>query len=325
MTRLASLVGMSLALLACQSGAAIGTPCTLASQCASPLVCRIGHCRNECVAARDCPAGQVCLLNADGLGACELPAVDVCSVSCDPPLICAAGHCRVECTLDGECPGGHVCRSGACERADTIVDAGPSDASRPNDTGLACDPVAETGCSGGERCSVGTGSPACVSATGSGILGDACSGDVDCGAGLSCQGARCVRVCRVGDSAICGSDSTCSYDSVHGQVFLSSTNGIGLCTQDCDLLTDARCLGGGSCALGTDPMGHDFTWCRDVGSVANGQACTQQFDCAAGLYCYVDGFCRPFCDPANAAATCSTTCDPATHLAAHAQVGACIP
>lgn len=115
-------------LFGCQSGAALGTPCARSSECSSPLVCRLGRCRVECTSARDCGASEVCLIDQNGAGACEIPAVDVCAVSCDPPLVCANGHCREPCADVAGCPGGHVCTTGACQRADLVIgDAGTSD------------------------------------------------------------------------------------------------------------------------------------------------------------------------------------------------------
>lgn len=341
-----ALLGLSLLLFACQSGAVIGATCTRASDCESPLVCGFGRCRTECAAARDCPAGQVCLVDGAGLGACELPAIDVCSVSCDPPLRCASGHCRVECASDGECPPGHVCTANACERAEVAMDAGARDGATPDasapdaghdgatsdhgDAGILCDPVAETGCASGQRCSIGGGAPTCIADTGTLALGDACSADVECGRGLSCQGGTCVRMCFVGDGAFCGDDLTCSYDSVHGQEFIRSMYGIGFCTQACDMLTDTGCPNGGTCALGTDSTGRDFTWCRDVGTVSGPTAtCGSQYDCVASTFCYGSGAaarCDPFCDPTMAAATCpGGTCDLITRFTSRPQVGACTP
>ncbi len=323
-TRHVALAALAVLWLACQSGAAIGTTCARTSECASPLVCRLGRCRTECVTGRDCPAGQACLIGADGLGACELPTIDVCSVSCDAPLICASGHCRVECTSESDCPGGHVCTSNACQRADPASDAGTSDAG-PSDAGLVCDPVAETGCGAG-RCSVGTGVPACVATIGPGALAAPCTDDAECGSGLSCQGDRCVRVCFVADTSFCGPDLACSPDSVHGQVFLHSENGIGLCSEACDMLTSDGCPSDAWCGLGTDSAGHDFTWCRDVGAAGTGQSCRGQYDCAAGLFCHANTTCRRICDPGDPSATCPTgTCEQVTHFVARPDVGACLP
>ena len=296
------LIAVLLSIAACQSGAALGTTCSLSSECASPLVCRIGRCRTQCAIARDCPAGQVCLITPSGLGACELPAIDVCSVSCDPPLACASGHCRVRCTTNDDCPGGHVCTANACQRADAMLDAGleaGTDASLdsglpPFDAGLTCDPVANTGCAG--RCGLVSGAPTCVPGGGVGALEDACTSESTCGPGLSCQGGRCVRVCFLAQAGFCAHDLTCSGDSVHGQVPLASGSGLGLCSEACDPVADQGCpVMVSSCAIGTDRTGHDFTWCRDVGASAIDGSCSNAYDCAAGLTCYM-GTCHKMCD-----------------------------
>jgi hypothetical protein len=332
--------GLGLLLFACQGGSPLGTTCSRASECASPLVCRIGHCRTECVAARDCSAGQVCLVDGDGRGACELPAIDVCSVSCDAPLICASGHCRVECTSATDCPTGHVCTGNACQRADADAavdpDAGLEDAAPPahdaairhfdavpddaGDGGLLCDPVSNTGCGGGTRCGLTGRDPACVASTGSADVGRACTVESDCSAGLSCQGHRCVRICRLGDNAFCGPDLSCSIDSVAGQTNLTSDHGLGFCTEECNLLSGEGCAMG-TCALGTNTDGRDFTWCRDIGTTIEGQACTHEFDCAAGLGCH-HLFCRRFCDLAGG--QCSiAACENVTSFVTQPQVGEC--
>ncbi len=355
--RSALIVGTSLVacLLGCESGASIGAICTRASECASPLVCRIGRCRTECVEARDCPAGQVCLLNADRLGACELPAIDVCSVSCDPPLRCASGHCRVECMTDRDCPGGHVCTGSACQRADSVIDAGPVDAASEDagsdastdaaqamghdgghpvandgslvghgDGGLACDPVSETGC-GSQRCAIPISAPGCVDATGTSGVSDPCGAEAECAWGLSCQGARCVQICPIGDDAYCGLDLVCSLDSVHGQRALATANGIGLCTEACDPLFHVGCPTDATCAIGTGGSGNDFTWCRDIGPGREGASCSNALGCATTLDCYM-GACREFCDAASGHG-CPTNrhCDGTTSFVGRPQVGACIP
>jgi hypothetical protein len=336
-------VAFGFLLLACQSGASLGTTCERASDCASPLVCRIGRCRTECAAARDCAAGQVCLINAEGQGACELPSIDVCSVSCDAPLICASGHCRVECTTDASCPSGHVCASGACQRADSSIDAGPlpdsgssdagadasaHDAARrhvdamPDDVGDAggmCDPVSNTGCPG-MRCGFVGIEPRCVPAGGTADVGDACAFEADCGVGLSCQGHRCVRACWLGHNAFCGPDLSCSIDSVSGQTILTSAAGLGFCTEQCDLVTDTGCAMG-TCAFGTNSDGHDFTWCRDIGAVAVGAACVHEFDCQPGLGCH-HGFCRRFCDFTGSQCTVAQ-CENISSFSTQPQVGEC--
>jgi hypothetical protein len=87
----------------------LGGDCELASQCASPLVCRLGRCRDECRSDRDCRAGLACQLDPHGLGACELPE-EVCTQNhdCPMPLVCLMGRCANACNSDVDClPGEH--------------------------------------------------------------------------------------------------------------------------------------------------------------------------------------------------------------------------
>lgn len=87
----------------------LGTECELATECAAPLVCRLGRCRDECRGDRDCRAGLVCL-REDGLGACELEGEScVLSSDCTEPLVCLMGRCTNECVMDVDCPSGARC------------------------------------------------------------------------------------------------------------------------------------------------------------------------------------------------------------------------
>jgi hypothetical protein len=324
-----AVVGVALLIASCESGAALGTACVRAAECASPLVCRLGRCRVECGAARDCGAGQVCLVNGAGEGACEIPAIDACSLSCDAPLVCVSGHCRVECAVDGDCPDGHACVTGACQRIDSTPDAGASDGGsedaafvRP-DSGLPCDPIADTGCTGA-RCGLERGVPGCVASTGTAVLGGACGVEADCNVGLSCQGGRCVRICAVGDDPACGGDSVCSRDSVAGQDALPAGNGLGLCSEACNPTPDEGCPPSATCAIGTGTSGNDFTWCRTIGGGAEGDTCDLALNCAAGLDCR-NGACRAFCDVTTGTCDAGRHCDGETTFEAHPQVGACVP
>jgi hypothetical protein len=169
-------------------------------------------------------------------------------------------------------------------------------------------------------------------AGGTGALGAVCMMESDCAAGLSCQGARCVRVCYFGDNAFCGLDNTCSYDSVSGQSFLHSANGIGLCTERCDPVADTGCPASATCGFGTGSTGNDFTWCRDIGTVTEGGTCATEYQCGAGLTCKRDTacdagadcyHCRPFC---TTSADCRTgTCLNISSFHTRPQIGACMP
>ncbi len=87
----------------------LGTECELSTECAAPLVCRLGRCRDECRVDRDCRAGLVCL-REDGLGACEIEGETcVLTSDCTAPLVCLMGRCANGCESDVDCPAGSMC------------------------------------------------------------------------------------------------------------------------------------------------------------------------------------------------------------------------
>lgn len=88
-----------------------GDECELNTDCATPLVCRLGRCRVECRAQRDCQAGLECVRDAVGLGACQLPDETMCmrASDCEAPLVCHFGRCTNECVTDRDCPPGSSC------------------------------------------------------------------------------------------------------------------------------------------------------------------------------------------------------------------------
>jgi len=88
-----------------------GSPCDVTSECDAPLVCRLDRCRVECRDSRDCVGGFACLLDPDGLGACQLPADQQCAFStdCATGLVCRFGQCTNGCETDVDCPTGSSC------------------------------------------------------------------------------------------------------------------------------------------------------------------------------------------------------------------------
>ncbi|MDQ3032037.1 MAG: hypothetical protein M3Y87_06445 [Myxococcota bacterium] len=113
-TRVAVLASSCLALLAAcvpARRAGTGAECEINSECATPLVCRIDRCRNECATSADCPARLSCVLDQDGLGACQLPEERDCSLSSDCPglLVCRQRQCVNECLTSRDCLGGAMC------------------------------------------------------------------------------------------------------------------------------------------------------------------------------------------------------------------------
>ncbi len=106
--------GLAIVLLsACtdRPGLDIGDECQLNTDCYTPLVCRLGHCRVECRAQRDCAAGLECVRDELGLGACQLPKETECALTSECPsfLVCRFGRCTNECVTNRDCPPGDVC------------------------------------------------------------------------------------------------------------------------------------------------------------------------------------------------------------------------
>lgn len=85
--------------------------CTLNSECAAPLVCRLAACRNECNSARDCAPGLACVRDGDLLGVCQLREEKHCTAdsACPAPLVCRAMECVNVCTTDRDCAAGAHC------------------------------------------------------------------------------------------------------------------------------------------------------------------------------------------------------------------------
>jgi len=105
----------ALALGACSERPAFvpGDECELNTDCTTPFVCRLGRCRNECRAQRDCGAGLECVRDELGLGACQLPEETDCELTSDCPqgFVCHFRRCTNECVTDRDCPPGAHCRS----------------------------------------------------------------------------------------------------------------------------------------------------------------------------------------------------------------------
>ncbi|MBZ0118480.1 MAG: hypothetical protein K8H88_15870 [Sandaracinaceae bacterium] len=103
----------ALGLLACTGRPTFhpGDECELNTDCSAQLVCRLGRCRIECRAMRDCPAGLECVRDEGGFGACQLPEEASCELNtdCPEPLVCRFRRCTNACQEDRDCPPGARC------------------------------------------------------------------------------------------------------------------------------------------------------------------------------------------------------------------------
>ncbi len=126
-----------------------------------------------------------------------------------------------------------------------------------------CDPVAQTGCSAGWKCTwiqtgATSGSNGCVPA-GAHTAGQTCTwgaqgattGFDDCAAGLACLGlgGTCTHVCNVSTFAGCGTNEACeAYASAFG-----ASPTYGGCAPQCDPLTQVRLTDGAAACGSADP------------------------------------------------------------------------
>lgn len=126
----------------------LGDGCTLSSDCATPYVCRLERCREECANVRDCPLGSLCLPDADGVGACRLADEAECELDgeCTPPWVCRAGACTEECATDDDCSAGSVCAMDEESGLLGCFDPSDTECAQPSD----CPP--DFACKGDGRC-----------------------------------------------------------------------------------------------------------------------------------------------------------------------------
>ena len=165
-------------------------------------------------------------------------------------------------------------------------------------------------CANGDKCTVigPSRDRACVSATGSGALGAACTGSDgsdDCADGLYCStlggtAPTCHALCQLDTDCLTG-EACIALDGAH----LID----GVCTATCAPF-GSSCGAQQTCAGAYDETGTaPIAWvCRGVGATALGGACTSHDDCGAGALCTNAGpsgeiECAPICDAAHPCAT----------------------
>jgi hypothetical protein len=163
-----------------------------------------------------------------------------------------------------------------------------------------CDPVAQTGCPGGEKCSLVGNDLQCV-LPGTGAAGDGCQaiiGGDSCAPGLICASAggasTCVQFCDRVCGEPCGPGARCNT-----RLGDSGEWGCGPLPAACDLLAQ-DCAGAGEACYLLEPK-TGTTGCVPAGSLPEGAACTTQDECGRGLVCLASQaggltVCVPLCD-----------------------------
>ena len=167
----------------------------------------------------------------------------------------------------------------------------------------------QCGCAQDQACSLSdTGERVCIGAGASG-QGEACASSASCEPGTLCVGygaglLSCARFCE--------SDGDCTAPGACA-IPLTTAPGVMLCSDACDLQTNAGCqVAGLSCQFGvrgSDP----FTLCAPAGAGTQGALCADTSDCAAGFLCLatqVDERCYQWCDVDAQDCPGGLTCQP---------------
>jgi hypothetical protein len=163
-----------------------------------------------------------------------------------------------------------------------------------------CDPVRQTGCGDGEKCSLVGTDLQCV-LLGAGAAGDPCQaivGGDSCAAGLVCASAggvsTCVQFCDRVCGEPCGAGTRCNT-----HLGESGEWGCGPLPAACDLLAQ-DCAGAGEACYLLEPA-TGTTGCMLEGTLPEGAACTTQGECGRSLVCLASQgggltVCVPLCD-----------------------------
>lgn len=116
--RLGSVLAVSASFLAlgctARPGFSLGDDCALNTDCAAPLVCRLGRCRTECIESVDCGYGLECYYDtmiSTTSGGCQLDDEHECNQNSDCPagLVCTFATCTVQCVDDRDCAPDSAC------------------------------------------------------------------------------------------------------------------------------------------------------------------------------------------------------------------------
>jgi hypothetical protein len=164
---------------------------------------------------------------------------------------------------------------------------------------ITCDPVAQTGCGPGEKCTLGATGTTCLS-NGNKATGQQCGtgGADDCVAGDLCSVdsmTATTDMCR----EFCNTDTDCHQPAAPAGATAEPKNGphciitftgttAKACTVPCNPVTRAGasgCPGTLACVYGGTATIPELTDCSTPGSKLDGAVCADSSECANGLVC----------------------------------------
>ncbi len=207
----------------------------------------------------------------------------------------------------------------ACGGSDPASGSTPAN---PDD----CDPIAETGCPAGQKCTMLTTGTApmltarttCVPDGGATTTCTTFDGAIgaydDCASGSFCLAGECAAICSVTPDS-CGSNAFCSS---FADLF-TDREGVGLCQATCAPLAPS-CPGGEACYLAA-PSG--TAQCAPTAGtpLAQGEPCNYLNECRVGYACALpDGgpsgrACAYYCNTTGVAPACDDPIGPGAGFA----------
>jgi hypothetical protein len=267
-----------------------------------------------------CPADSTCIegvCRAKAINAHRFPAyrpIMVTTLACPSERMYRDTSTKQLMTVTGDCAADEDCMEGTCYKRLGGSDGGLGVV----DMGTSCDPVAQTGCGGGQKCYVSAGGSFVCASAGQKQLGQVCTSGVgdDCAPGLHCATDGTPPVCR----QYCNLDSDCKQapamsggvaepSNVARCIEGLSASATKLCSLSCDPVlanNDTGCATGRVCGFfttATNPS-YEYTDCIITKGNADGATCLMQSDCVAGDTCaQTQGsspHCRPVCRPSQA-------------------------
>ena len=243
------------------------------------------------------------------------------SKPCPDDFTCVADVCQPTNAAGGGGAGGSAGSSGGNSGGSGGAGGSPSCAHAisplcaATSTSAVCDPVCQTGCGCGLRCTVLDTGLGCVAPVGEKTLGQLCAPTADdCAPGLVCLPetcgnnlGRCRRFCR--DATVCPPGAGCATQIPLPDLTPSGQLACDLGYQTCDPYAATGCPDPALHCYVTGPS-HTTCDCPNAAGAAReeGDACSAYNDCAVGLACIQAGGpsrCLRLCQSTAECPTCS--------------------